>query len=240
MITQFIQRFLFLVVLILSLVSASAVQPQLTGISVFSANATGNWVGSDVWDTQTNANYEIGIKSGTPSGSFLNAPGGSLVQPSISLASGVDTFSLLADPGIDLSYFGINLFFNNSSTPSISAFGPETTSAGPHSFVADGASLTPAQIPGPQGQNPLPGAGTLSFTFGNETITLTDFFWATPSLNNLDQVGQYSTGADGSTDFVGGITFSVTAVPEPRLSLWVFGLLVVTAIHRKTRRALQR
>ncbi|SPE55039.1 hypothetical protein SBV1_2020003 [Verrucomicrobia bacterium] len=82
----------------------------------------------------------------------------------------------------------------------------------------------------------IPAAGALSFVLDGEQIKLTDFYWALPSVYNQDQVGPYSVGPDGVPDFVGGITFSVTQVPEPGLALWALGLLTTAiAIRSKLR-----
>lgn len=231
MTAQFNRTLLLIAALVLPLVSASG-QTYLTDITIFSADAGGNWVGPDIWETRYQENFDIWIQSGAPGGPFLNGPTSATAQPNISLPLGVSTFTLLAEPGADSSLFGINLFFNGSVTPSISAFGPMLSAPGPHSFLADGAPVTAAPV-GPT----LPGAGTLSFVSGNELIALTDFFWATPSAYNLDLVGGFSTGPDGNNDYVGGITFSVTSVPEPQLSLWAVGLLAgMMAVHRRGRR----
>jgi len=227
---RFSQALLPVIALALPLASASG-QVYLTDITIFSADAVGNWVGPDIYETRFNENFDIWIQSGTPGGLFLNGPTSADAQPNISLPLGSSTFTLVADPGADFSWFGINLFFNGSVTPSISAFGPMLTTLGPHNFGADSAAVTPP----PLGVT-LPGAGTLSFTSGNELITLTDFFWATTSVYNLDMAGQYSTGPDGQNDYVGGITFSVTSVPEPQSSLWAIGLLTgAIAAYRRAR-----
>jgi hypothetical protein len=65
--------------------------------------------------------------------------------------------------------------------------------------------------------------------------TLTDFFWATPSVYHLDQVGTTTTGANGIQDYIGGITLEVTPVPEPHGSLWLISLLAMgTAMVRRS------
>jgi hypothetical protein len=238
-ISKFTNHVLIAAALSLSLANASA-QVSLTDVVVFGASSTGNWFGQpDVFVTRSNSNFNVWIQSGASGGPFLNGPSNNLAQPNISLSSGLTTFRLLADPGADNGYFGINLFFNGSSTPSISAYGPMMTGPGSHSFSADSAQNTPMPFPGADSGYTFPGAGTLSFVSGSQLITLTDFYWAKQSVNNLDLVGQYSTGADGATDYVGGITLSVTSVPEPHLSLWAFGCLAGMMVYRnrKTRAA---
>ncbi|HUA38934.1 MAG TPA: hypothetical protein VMA35_11135 [Candidatus Sulfopaludibacter sp.] len=223
----------FLAALFIPLTNISA-QPQLTSIVVFSTDSSGDNVAPDLWDTQPGNNsnqgyFDVWIQSG---GIFLNGPLDSQAQPNISLSSGVNSFTLNADPGSDHSQFGISLFFNGAATPSISAFGSMLTAQGPHSFAADSAASTPGLAIG----SSVPGAGTLSFISGGELITLTDFFWATPSVYNQDLVGQYSTGANGLPDYVGGMTLSVTPVPEPGMPLLAIGLLAgVIMICRRMR-----
>ena len=237
--SKFINQILLAAALSLSLMSASA-QVSLTDVVVFGASSNGDWYNQpDVFDTRSNSNFNVWIQCGASGGPFLNGPSNYLAQPNISLSSGLTTFRLLADPGADNGNFGINLFFNGSSTPSISAYGPMMTGPGSHSFLADSAQHTPMPVPGFDTGYTFPGAGTLSFVSGSQMITLTDFYWAKQSVNNLDLVGEFSTGADGMTDYVGGITLSVTSVPEPHLSLWAFGCLAGMMVYRnrKTRAA---
>jgi len=227
---------------ILSLATASA-QVNLTDMVAFGADATGSFAGQpDVTDTRPNGNFINWIQNGASGGAFLNGPTDTAAQPNISLSLGVHSFRILSAPGIDNPNFGINLFFNGSQYPSISAFGPMLTSAQqPHIFAADGAAVTPQAFP-PNGN--LPGAGTLSFVSGNELVTLTDFYWATPSVYGLDLTGQFSTGADGQLDYVGGITLNVTAVPEPQapalLLIYSFFCLVGMQVFSSHRPALKR
>ena len=120
-------------------------------------------------------------------------------------------------------------------TMASSAFGPMLTAVGPHTFSANGAANTggPLGIP----FDPLiPGAGTLSFISGGQQITLTDFYWANQGVNALDLIGQTSVGPDGTLDYVGGITLSVTAVPEPQVSLYVLSAVAGTAVMSWRRR----
>jgi hypothetical protein len=147
-ISKFSNHALLAAALSLSLASASA-QVSLTDVVVFGASSTGNWFGQpDVFVTRSNSNLHVWIQSGALGGPFLNGPSNNLAQPNISLSSGLNAFRLLADPGADNGYFGVNLFFNGSSTPSISAYGPMLTAPGSHSFSADSAPNTPKPFPG--------------------------------------------------------------------------------------------
>jgi hypothetical protein len=209
-------------------------QVRLTDITLFTTDSAGNYAGYDTWDTMpTNAvpdTYNLFIQSGAPGGPFLTGPSSAHAQPNISLSLGASTFSLFGFPGFETAYYGINLFFNGSTNPSISAFAPMLTATGPHSFSVDTSATTLSVGPfGSHGiSQTIPAAGTLSFAYGSQLITLTDFYWDSPSVNNLNVVGPWSTGADpsGRFDNVGGITFSVAQIPEPNLALWGLGLIV--------------
>ena len=231
---QFNRTLLLTATLAMTLASASG-QVQLTGITLFSADAAGDYTGPDIWETQPTGNFNVWIQSGAPGGPFLNGPTTANGGANISLPLGTSSFSLINAPGADYASFGINLFFNGSLTPSISATGPMLTSLGQqHIFSANTSLFTPT----PGSTVMVPGAGTLSAVFGNELVTLTDFYLATPSVYNLDQAGDYSTGPAGADDYVGGITFSVTSAPEPQWSLWAMSLLAgVIAMLRKVRGA---
>src|SRR5271166_3652628 len=115
--------------------------------------------------------YNIFIQKGAPGGPFVTGPSSAQAQPNLSLASGSDTFSLFGFPGFETTYYGINLFFNGSTNPSISAFGPLLTSSGQaHTFSVDTSSTTLSVGPfGHSGPSQtIPAAGTLSFTYGGE------------------------------------------------------------------------
>lgn len=210
----------------------TSAQVYLTDVVVFSADSNGNYDGqpSDwyIWNTTPQPNSFSDIWVQDTSGSFLNGPTDTNVQPDIALAAGASSFTLYGSSGgAGWPYMGINLYFNNSTTPSISAFGPEQTNTTFSSFAADSGSSAPGPLDTsfPNGTYE-PAAGTLSFVSGNQQITLTAFSMAYPTVYNQDLVGPYSIGADGTTDFVGQLAFSVTAVPEPALSLWALGALV--------------
>jgi hypothetical protein len=204
---------------------------QLTDITVFGAYSNGSYSSVDNWDTRTAMNNNVWIQS-VSSGLFLNGPSDAAARPNISLSSGTSTFTLFGNPGANQNYFGINLFFDGAGTPSISVYAPMKTATGADVFYANSASVTaPPTSPSPY----IPGAGTLSFVSGSERITVTDFYWATPSLLNLDLVGSTSIGADGVKDFVGGITLTVTQVPEPQVALWLAAISAL-GIGLRTRR----
>lgn len=209
-------------------------QPRLTDITIFSTDASGNEIGYDVWDTMpTNSvpdTYNIWIKGAS---GFLNGPSSAQAQPNLALSPGANSFGIFAFPGFETASYGVNLFFNGSTNPSISAFAPLMTSAGPHSFSVDSSSTTLAVGPfGSDGISPsqiIPAAGTLSFTYGGEQITLSDYFWEAPQVNNINVVQPWAALPDpgGNSDNVGGLTLTVTTIPEPGTSLWLLALSFV-------------
>jgi hypothetical protein len=208
-------------------VGCVSAQNYLTDIGIFSSDSSGSYTtfpNSDNYDTRPTNSYPLifdtFIQQGAPGGggSFLNGPDAAHARPNISMAAGSDTLTLFGAPGANANYFGINLYFNGSTTPSISAFGPMLTAQGPHSFTAD-SSLSTSGI-----SSSVPGAGTLTFTANGQQVTLTDFFWAEPSVYNLDEVSAFALGPGGANNYVGGISFSVVQVPEPAFSIWGLGL----------------
>ena len=205
-------------------------QVQLTDVALFSADANGNYVGPDIWVTRPDGSFIVWIESGAPGGRFLNGPTSSNAQPNISLPPGTSTFTIVTAPGADFGSFGINLFFNGSSTPSISATGPMLTALGQqHVFSADNALSTPGPVTPAPNERTVTGAGTLSAVVGNELVTLTDFYVATPSVYSLDQAGGLSTGPGGSDDYVGGITFTVKTVSGPQ-QWWLLAMSLLPVI----------
>jgi hypothetical protein len=211
--------------LALSLTVALAANPKpnpkiyLTDVVVFGADNTGNWFGQpNIYDTRPNGNWEIWIQNefDSPSDIFLNGPTNAKVRPNISLSFGTNSFRFFAAGALDNPYFGINLFFNGSTQPSISVYAPMLTNAEqPHFIAVDGAPNTPKPFPSYNTGYLFPGAGTFSFVDGNALVTLTDFYWVTPSVFDLDLVGEYSTGADGAADSIGGVTIIVSPIPNP-------------------------
>ena len=201
----------------------------LTGITEFSSDSTGDVSPANVWNTQGgDGYYDIYITAANSglNGSFLNSGDGPQLSPSISLTAGTYQFFLFADPGVPLPFSAINLFFNGSGAPAISAFAPLATSATAPSFSANSS----ANTLGLNGSTIVAGAGSLSTTSGDLTAILTGYSWSEPSVYDLDRVGRFSTGANGSDDYVGSITLTITSsVPEPS-SLALCGIAGVVGL----------
>lgn len=229
-------RSLFLGIVCTGIITTGHAQ-QLTDVVTYGTSSTGSWFGQqNVWETRSGGNYNNWIQNGS---TFLNGPTDAQVQPNISLSTpGTYTFMIFGAQGVPQPRFGINLFFNGASAPSISAYGAViTNSMMPHVFAANNATQTPATVPGPNTGYNFPGAGTLSFVSGDKQITLTDFYWAAPNVFNLDMVGQTTTGPDGQLDYVGGITLQVTTIPEPQAAALLLGLAAVSRLFlRRTAR----
>jgi hypothetical protein len=191
-----------------------------------------------LWDTVGgNQAYNLYIAPGTASsvtnaGQFLNSGNtASSTAINLPLTVGTHTFSIFGDnhPGYSQ---GLSLFFDgNNGNPGISVYAPLRTGLIEPPIAADCA---PTPVLG-MGLKLAPGACTLSFFDGKNTITLTDYFWQrSDSLGHaVDLVSATSTNSDGKADFVGqftltvsagdsGVAGSISAIPEP-LSAALFG-----------------
>lgn len=230
-----INRRVFAALMIVLPLTIAQAQPVLTDITVFTSDASGNYTGPDVLDTRPGNDFEPGgsfnlwVRSG---GQFLNGPADADARPNIPLSLGIHSFQLLFEPGADFPHFSINLFFNGAVTPSISATGVMLESNGPHLFTFNNSSTTLGVLD----DNSTQAAGTLSFVMGGQQVVLTDFFIATPSVFPMDLVNQRTTGASGQNDYVGGITLTVTQVPEPEPRLLAMGFISILAGIRRAGR----
>ena len=222
---------------LLGLAGVPASAQSLTGAMLFSTNSTGAASGGSFWNTRSgDFAFNLWLQQG---GTFVNGPSDAQAGISVPLTPGVYTYSLYGEPGASTGFDGINLFFDNAAAPSLSAFGPTQTGATPSTFDDDGSPQTLALD-----TTSTPGAGALSFQQGGNTVTLTDFTWAVPTVFNTDQVSAFTATPSGADDFVGSLTLNVTgpaaAVPEPSpCALLAIGLLPVglTLRARKRRQA---
>ena len=184
----------------------------LSGAIVFSTDTTGTISGGQIWNTQSgDGKFNLWLRQG---GGFVNGPTDAGANIAIPLSSGTFTYAIYGEPGGSTGFDGLNLFFDgNNTAPGISAFGATQTTAAPSSF-APNSSVTLAL----DGNTQVTGAGATSFIDGTTTITLTNFTWAVPAVNNTDLVSAFSTGASGTNDFVGTFTLVVQTpvlTPEP-------------------------
>lgn len=214
-------------------------QTLLTGISEFSSTAAGQASGGSVWNTQGGELVvNLFVSSGPGlSNPFLNGPNDANTSISTPLSLGVNTFTFLAGSGGVMPYHGMNLFFNGAnSTARISVVAPTKTTVGTTpAFSANSSSTTFAL----NGSTIIPAANSLSFLDGNRLVTLTDYFWAAPSVFTVDRIAAPfgdpgHVAVDGVSDWVGQITLTVTQVPEPGVAaILLFGIAAVARRFKK-------
>jgi hypothetical protein len=191
------------------IVAAARADLTLTGVGMFGAtDATGAWNGSyDYWDTMGDDQaYNVYLFTGPISAPhFLNSGNSDdSLNPHIKLAPGTNTFQFaidVLDSDPSTPYVGINLFFNNNTdTNEISAV---VANNGSDKFSVVKPSVTTYG----EGSETA-GSGSLSYTEGGITATLTSFCLST---NTPNIVGGYDNSPGSDTDFVGHFTLTVTA-----------------------------
>lgn len=220
---------------------------SLTDALLFSSNADGGAYGGLVWNTVGNppdaANrWNLYVSSSPDIGSpaWLNGFNDGRTGLDIALAPGVYTFAIYAEAaGSHGDHFTLSLYFDgDEATSGISASVPVNSGA----FGAAGADngLGLLECFGPC--NYVANAGTLIFSDGLVTATLTGFSWLTDTALHPDFVWPHhhgeGYGGSGQNDFFGLVTLTVTAVPEPgSLALLAAGLGALGLARRKFGRA---
>ncbi len=207
----------------------------LTGAILFSADSSGAASGFESWNTLGGDGiYNLYVTTGELGDPFINSGNSALTSISIPLSPGTHTFSIFGERATQgaISHYGLNLFFNGSASPDLSVFAPRTTSSTPPyaAFTANSSANTFKLD-----TSPVPAAGTLSYVFSGQIITLTGFFWAAPeTVFGMDRVSPANNAPSGIGDYVGQFTVSVTAVPEPTVAaLLAAGLFLLAGRKRK-------
>ena len=209
------------------LASAIATLSGMVAANVSGPNA--DFQHSQVWNTVDAPHSDLFVIEGGLGDPFVNAPDASI---NILLTNGIHTLTLHGGSTALNSAFGLNLFFDGDQTnPGISvwALRKDTLATDPPFMTTSGSTFT-------EDVSPIPGAGTLSVVVGSQTITLTDFWWAAPTVHDVDEVGSGQTNPDGNADFVGRVTLVVT--PEPgTVGLMGMGLIGLGARRFASARA---
>jgi len=196
------------ILMMLAVVAVAAIVPchaaVLTGVGVSATASDGAFTGIYWNSLYAPEHYADVFLSGAP---FLTP-----------LAIGTNTYSLNFMPGWLSAdgHYGVNLFFGDNDSPNISVVLTVSTSA-----IAANGNATTFKLMGADQGNYVPGANTLSFTVGTETVTLTAF-----SINEAPEAASMS----------GSMTLEVTnsAIPEPQsAALMLSGTALLFAIGRK-------
>jgi hypothetical protein len=205
----------------------------LTGAVVYSdvTAQLGDW-----WNTLGgDPSFNLYLKDS--SGNFINTGNGPGAAINIPLSSGVYTYAMFGQPGHNLPTYALNLFFDgNNVTPRISVEAAIATSGNLNppisAFGGPGYTLAIGVVPG---------ASTLTYVDGNESITLTTFVWENTNVQSLDLVQAYDSIPGGGPDNIGVFTLSVVSVPEPRsIYLLLGGLLLLSLAIAKNGRFVSR
>jgi DNA-binding beta-propeller fold protein YncE len=183
----------------------------LTSITLFTADASGNAL-SNRWNTQHDSVWVLGVQRSDLFGFFASDYLNDTHSTSSCFTCVYDSIQhdealvLLAEPASSSlweadTYFGVNLFFDGSTTPGISAFGNYYT----YQPIPDSS----MQTGGATGTGMVPGVGRLTYTApSGDTVTLTGFdpyppgdyaqFRQLPAINRVGSGEQF--GASGAED----------------------------------------
>ncbi len=220
----------------------------LTDSTVFSANSTGHYWLSWLWNTQGqpedgpdrwNLYYSSSTDPLNPL--FINSGNDASTEIAIAMTPGVHDFVIFGERAGDPTayandlHFVANLYFDgNQTAPDISGlYGPTCLTVCATSS-ANGLDLF--------GNPPQQLAGTLDYKSGDTTVSLTHFSWAVDEA--VDQVwphyaGDYFGAYSGTPDFVGRIQLTVTQpAPIPLPAAWVLlgtGLFLLGGLGRRRR-----
>lgn len=197
-----------LLFLALSIAAGAHAKLTLTGVTIYGAtDSRGSFNGAyDYWDTRGgNQGFNVYLFTGSPkSPDFLNSGDtDETLDPEVALSPGTNTIQFAVDiqdidPGTP--FLGINLYFNEDGvTNRISAVVPN---GGSCNFSVVGQTIST------YGQyGPTPGAGTLSYTAGGLTATLSGFCSSSAKPKLVS-----GTDATPSSDqnLIGSFTLTVT------------------------------
>ena len=203
-------RFCCLLLIASGLAASAHAKLILTGVTIYGAtDSRGTFNGSyNYWDTRGgNQGFNVYLFTGSmKSPNFLNTGDtDETLDPEVELSPGTNTIQFAvdfqdSDPGAP--YLGINLYFNEDGvTNRISAVVPN---GGSYNFSVVGKTVSTY---GQYGRTP--GSGTLSYTAGGFTATLSAF-WAASATPKLVSGTDNTPGPD--KNYIG--SFALTVTPE--------------------------
>jgi hypothetical protein len=198
---------------------ASPAHAQLTGMTVQGSDAAGNLLSFRDWDTvptTVSGAWKVWVVPGTNQGApFLNGPGGTQAGISVPLSPGTYSYYLYTNHNFlfpptasEPAAYGLNLFFNGSSTPSISVFAPTSFNTASPGYAANPPTSLARYLFGTG-----PAAGTVCTVVGNNHVVVSDFQYFASSVYGRDRVAPITTTPDGLGDNVGRVTLRVTSPP---------------------------
>lgn len=204
------KRVLLLIAASLGATSPLAAQLIFSGGSLFSSNASGGQAGGYIWETTAGGFSNLYFFTGTPASPlpYLNSGNTSdKLDTNYTLTAGTHEIYFVGNEVPGTSYVGLNLYFDHDFTATNNRISAVVTRDGASTFSAiSGASTGYGQT------SLVAGSGSLSYTAGGFSVTLSDLHMET---GTYDLVGATATGANGTNDVVGHMTLTVTAVPEP-------------------------
>ena len=204
------------ILLALNLFAVNSRAAVLTGVFVFSCDEEGNPAGDFVWDTRgvDSDFYKVwlahdapGNDPGTISTDFVHGPDWANAPLNLPLEKGPNRFALYFQNNGPWTHFGINLFFDGSQVPNISAKVPLRTGQSTPRFSANSAPLTFSMTSYPSADTPA--AGTTRVRL-DQTITLQSFSVSAPEDPIVDLVDTHSVESNGRADYVGTLTLNVS------------------------------
>ena len=195
--------------------SASSIIPIISSLTLFSSDSSGRAIGGQVWNTQgSDGIWVLGVSSNESSSlPLLNNT--DPTDPSFTSVAipieGSNNLDLYAEPTFPFStpnyHFGLNIFFDNSSIPGISAIGQLGSSIFRPNSSSNTIGLT--------GFNIAVGSNSLSYTVAaNIYVSLTGF--AIPGISgSKNRVGAgQQFGAIGSNDGIVNIELKLSAIAK--------------------------
>jgi hypothetical protein len=215
----------FVVFIAAALASSSGLQASIafTGATAFNANADGSTNNGGITST-SGCCQNIAVEPGT----FAN--GADATALPITLSLGTNVFFLESQDwtaGFGVATGGLNLFFNGSALPGISASTtPTFDKTVTPGFQVIGGGLTTTDLT----DNNVNSSGSLSFDDGTNTVTLAGLQW----------VGGSGANPYNSSLTVQQVTLSMTAdqgnaTPEPGSFLLIGGGLGIVGLIRRSR-----